>query len=232
MAGDRLRWCARLWTLARAASACAVALAASVAGGQDFDFYPGWQTYSLAEALIWTRDNQAGHQPLVATTTDQVPLLWADDLAFPFSGGVRAFVGRRLSEVGGWELGYFGVYGQSASDSVAGDPPTTYLQMPEPLGGIYSFEGEAATVTYTTVVNSAEANVFRTRTDWRDHTGSWLTVDWLAGFRYVGVEDQSQLVVAGCTPISPEFSEQAAYGVKTRNNMFGAGGQSQPLELA
>lgn len=204
------------------AVACVVVLAASLSGAQDFSFYPDWQTYSLTEALLWTRDNQAAHEPLVVATPDQVPLLWADDLAFPFSGGVRTFVGRRAPEVGGWELGYFGVYGRSASAFVAGDPPATYVQMPEPLGGIYSFEGESATVTSSWVVNSAEANVFRTRTDWRDHSGSWLTVDWLAGFRYVGVEDQSQLVVAGCSPLTPDFPEQATYGVKARNNMFGA----------
>jgi len=207
--------------LRRVVAALLAAFAASVAAAQDFSFYPDWQTYSLMEALIWTRDNEASHQPLVVTSPDQVPLLWADDLAFPFSGGVRTFVGRRAPEIGGWELGYFGVYGQSASAFVAGDPPATYIQMPEPLGSIYSVEGESATVTYTSVVNSVEANVFRTRTDWRDHTGSWLTVNWLAGFRYVGVEDESQLVVDGCVPLLTP-SERAVYGVRARNNMFGA----------
>lgn len=191
------------------------------ARGQDLDTYPDWQTYALAESLIWTRDNQAARQPLVVTSPDQVPLLWADELSFPFSGGVRTFVGRRIPEEGGWEIGYFGVYGQSASAFVAGDSPDTYVQMPEPLGGIYSFEGEAATVVFTSVVNSAELNIFRTHTDWRDPTGIWLTVDWLFGFRYVGVEDESQVIVEGCTPLSPDFSDRAIYGVKARNNMFG-----------
>jgi len=152
---------------------------------------PEWTTYALSEALIWGRDNQAVNRTLVETTAGD-PLLTAQDLQFPFGGGVRAFYGRRAPDDAGWEIGYFGLYGQSASRAVAFTPPT-FLQMTDPLGGILTQDGEDAFVKYNSLINSAEANLFRTATGWRDWSGGWLTVDWLVGFRYIGVEEQASV---------------------------------------
>ena len=59
--------------------------------------------------------------------------------------------------------------------------------------------------------------MFSTRNEWRDRSGAWLTDDWLVGFRYVGVEEQSSLYLVCCPEDLP-----VDYRVKTRNNMFGA----------
>lgn len=180
---------------------------------------PRWTAYALTDALFWGRDNQAVGQPLLVTVGDGTPLLSASDLRFPFSEGVRAFYGQRDPDAGGWEIGYFGVYGQSATRTVLA-PAGEFLQVPEPLGGILTSNADAATVKYQSVINSAEANIFSTATDWRDHSGGWLTVDWLAGFRYVGVEESSSIVIDSCAG-DPDCAGKVPYGVRTRNNMFG-----------
>ncbi|NCY03178.1 MAG: hypothetical protein EBX36_09800 [Planctomycetia bacterium] len=179
---------------------------------------PHWTNYGLAEALFWGRDNQAADVPLVTTVGSGVPLISAQDLQFPVATGVRAFYGERNPHACGWEIGYFGVYGMSAVRSTAVAPPT-FLQMPGPIGDQLTADGETATVKYNSVINSAEANVFRTSHDWRPPTGSWLTLDWLAGFRYVGVEEQASIITDCC--LANDAKAAVPYSVRTRNNMFG-----------
>ena len=180
---------------------------------------PLWTSYALTDALFWGRDNQATNQPLIVSESTGAALVSARDLQFPFSPGVRAFYGQRSPDRGGWELGYFGIYGQSATQVVAATPPD-FLQVPDPLGGAIIVEGEQATVKYNSVINSAELNLFTTSTEWRDHTASWLTVDWLLGFRYLGVEEQAALLVECCAHDGGLVT--VPYGVRTRNNLFGA----------
>jgi len=176
---------------------------------------PLWTNYALTEALFWGRDNQAANVPLVINGNTNVPLISANDPQFPVAAGVRAFYGERNPNECGWELGYFGVYGMSAT-RVANTTPPNFLQVPDPIGPILTADGEHATVKYNSTINSAEANVFRTSNYWRDYTESWLTVDWLAGFRYVGVEEQASIVTSCCTD-----EAKIPYTVRTRNNMFG-----------
>jgi hypothetical protein len=180
---------------------------------------PLWTSYALTDALFWGRDNQATDRPLVVTVDGAEPVISTRDLQFPFSEGVRAFYGQRDPSRGGWELGYWGVWGQSATSFAAATPPE-FLQMPDPLGGLMTIDGETATVKYNSLINSAEANVFSTWTEWRDHSGSWLTVDWLLGFRYVGVEEQASILMDCC--VDDVSSVAVPYGVRTRNNGFGA----------
>jgi hypothetical protein len=176
---------------------------------------PLWTNYALTEALLWGRDNQAANVPLVTAVGSGATLISANDPQFPVAAGVRAFYGERNPNECGWELGYFGVYGMSAS-RVATTTPPQYLQMPGPIGNDLTADAQSAVFKYNSVINSAEANVFRTSNYWRDSTESWLTLDWLAGFRYVGVEEQASITSRCCT-------DEAAvpYNVRTRNNMFG-----------
>lgn len=181
---------------------------------------PRWTTYALTDALFWGRDNQAAARPLVVTLdAPTTAVISARDPSFPFSEGVRAFYGRRSPDEGGWEVGYWGVWGQSATAIATATPPN-YLLMPEPLGGLLTNDGETATVKYNSLVNSAEANLFRTWTEWRDRAGAWLTVDWLAGFRYVGLEESSSVLLTCC--VDDGVETPVRYGVRTRNNGFGA----------
>ena len=181
---------------------------------------PQWTTYALTDALFWGRDNQASNQTLVVRLDGpSEPVINAQDLQFPFSEGVRAFYGQRDPSRGGWELGYWGVWGQSATAFAAATPPD-FLQMPDPLGGLMTIDGETATVKYNSLINSAEANLFTTSTEWRNHSGSWMTVDWLAGFRYVGVEESASILMNCC--VADDTVTEVPYGVRTRNNGFGA----------
>jgi len=177
---------------------------------------PLWTSYALTDALFWGRDNQAADSPLVTTVNDGLPVISGKDLQFPFSQGVRAFYGQRHPCEWGWELGYWGLYGQSATQ-VAEGTSADFIQMPEPIGSRLTADAETAVVRYASTINSAEANVFSTRHEWRDHSGSWLTVDWLLGFRYVGVEEQASIFMTCCPEDLP-----ANYAVRTSNDMFGA----------
>ncbi|MFM7034767.1 MAG: BBP7 family outer membrane beta-barrel protein [Planctomycetia bacterium] len=179
---------------------------------------PLWTDYALTEALFWQRDNQAGSIPLIVDRDSGATLISAGDPQFPVAAGVRSFYGRRTPCQGGWEIGYFGVYGMSASSFAAVTPPA-YLQMPNPIGSALTDRGESATVKYNSLINSAEANVFSTRHEWRESSQSWLTVDWLAGFRYVNVEEQSSIVVNCC--VDDSSLKAVRYSLRTHNNMFG-----------
>jgi hypothetical protein len=180
---------------------------------------PTWTSYALTDALFWGRDNQATNQPLIVSQESGQTLISAQDLQFPFSAGVRAFYGQRAPDRGGWELGYFGVYGQSATQFLA-VPSPDFIQTPESLGSLLTADGEAVTLKYNSVINSAEANLFSTSTEWREPTGSWRTVDWLIGFRYVGVEEQAAILMDCC--VADGSVTTVPYNVSTRNNLFGA----------
>ncbi len=181
---------------------------------------PRWTHYALTDALSWGRDNQTINRPLIVAVGNPSDVrLATSDLQFPFSEGVRAFYGGRNPDLRGWEIGYFGLYGQFA-DAVTTSIPPDYLQFPPPIGNILTADAESAVVTYASTVNSAEINVFRTWTERLDRTGGWLTVDWLAGFRYIGLEEDSSIVTVCC--VTPTSSILTPYRVRTRNNAFGA----------
>jgi hypothetical protein len=187
------------------------------AGAADLGTYPSWTTYALTEALIVGRDNQAANQPLVVEVgnPDNV-LLSGKEAQFPFGSGVRAFYGARNAGESGWEIGYFGLYGQHA-DAATSIAPPQFLQAPGPLGDSLTDQGETASLVWDSTINGAEANVFRTSTVWRDRRAAWRTIDWLAGFRYVSVEESASLNIKSCDCEGP----YVPYGVRTSNNMFG-----------
>jgi hypothetical protein len=134
------------------------------------------------------------------------------------AAGVRTFYGQRSPEDGGWEVGYFGVYGQSATN-IQGTIPPNYIQLPDPLGGNLTEDGEFVTARYNSLLNSAEVNLFATDSDWITDPSGWLTIDWLAGFRYVGVEEDAVLATDCCVMDGQYLT--VPYRARTRNNMFG-----------
>ena len=179
---------------------------------------PLWTSYALAEARFWQRDNQAFNRPLGVTVGDGATVLETNDLQFPVAAGVRTFYGQRSPEDGGWEVGYFGVYGQTATNTQGTIPPN-FVQLPEPLGGNLTEDGEFLTGKYSSVLNSAEVNLFATDSDWIDDPAGWATLDWLAGFRYVGVEEDASLIT-DCCQMDGQYLV-VPYRARTRNNMFG-----------
>lgn len=180
---------------------------------------PLWTRYALTDALFWGRDNQTINRPLIIGVGNPSDVrLSTRDMQFPFSEGVRAFYGSRNPDLRGWEVGYFGVYGQFADAMTTATPPD-FIQFPPPIGNVLTADAESAVVTYASTVNSAEINVFSTTTELLRRTGGWLTVDWLAGFRYIGLEEDASIVTECClTPTSSIFTP---YRVRTRNNAFG-----------
>lgn len=179
---------------------------------------PLWTSYALAEALFWQRDNQASNRPLAVTVGDGATVLETNDLRFPVAAGVRTFYGQRSPEDGGWEVGYFGVYGQTATN-IQGTTPPNFIQLPDPLGGNLTEDGEFVTAKYSSLLNSAEVNLFATDSDWITDPAGWLTIDWLAGFRYVGVEEDAVLATDCCVMDGQYLT--VPYRARTRNNMFG-----------
>lgn len=181
---------------------------------------PLWTSYALAEALLWQRDNQAFNRPLAVTVGDGATVLETRDLQFPVAAGVRTFYGQRSPEDGGWEVGYFGLYGQTATN-IQGTTPPNYIQLPDPIGGLLTEDGEFVTAKYSSLLNSAEVNLFATDSAWFTDPSGWDTLDWLAGFRYVGVEEDAVLATDCCRMEDGQFIT-VPYRARTRNNMFGA----------
>lgn len=179
---------------------------------------PDWTRYSFAEALIMGRDNQALNQPLVVAvdpnTFAETTALGTQDLQFPYGGGFRTFYGYLGPDCRGWEIGYFGLYGLTASAAVpAADGIYAF---PEFFGPDPAELGDTVTVTNTTTINNVEANMFHHFERWNMYREAWLEVDWLTGFRYVGVEDAARIDLVCCNGL-----DTYTYRVGTRNNMFG-----------
>jgi hypothetical protein len=197
--------------------AATVCWSAANAQADDAAAFPTWTRYATAESLIMGRDNQAADRPLVSEVGAPENVLMATpDLQFPFGGGVRAFYGARHIDHHGWEIGYLGLYGQSASAS-AGTGGTTYLEAPGPLGYDLTSAAQQATATWNSTITSVEANIFRTSTDRSPRHAGWRTIDWLAGFRYVGVDEAATLDVLSCGDLGPHVP----YRVATGNSLFG-----------
>lgn len=184
------------------------------AAGFGLPMAPDWTHYGYAEALIMGRDNQSFNRPLIQDGLSGATLLSTQSLQFPFGPGVRAFYGQVGPDCRGWEIGYFGLYGQTAVATVAGNESLT---VPQPLGNEMDPDGaDLATIRYSSVINSAEANMFHHFERWNTYRQAWLEVDWLTGFRYIGVEESANIGLVCC-----DGTGFPAYGVNTQNNMFG-----------
>lgn len=174
---------------------------------------PNWTRYSYAEALIMGRDNQAFNRPLVVDALTDTQVLGTQDLQFPYGGGLRAFYGALGPDCRGWEVGYFGLYNLTAT-AVAPTAPDTYA-FPNGFGAPQSLS-DTATITNDTTINSVEANMFHHFERWNFYREAWLEVDWLTGFRYVGVEENAEILMLCCGG-----TDSYLYRLGSRNNMFG-----------
>ena len=184
---------------------------------------PGWKHYAIFDVLFLQRNNQSGGQPLVVDPAGS-PILTAQSLQPSIGSGVRLFYGQLVTDSIGWEIGYLGIYGMFGEATAAGN---TTLNAPGPLGvAVNNFsDADTARATYWSTLNMAEANIFYY--DCREECGSsWcpLTggrrnchcIDWLAGFVWAGLNEQSSLTMACCNPPEP-----ASYTVNTATNYYG-----------
>lgn len=179
--------------------------------------------YVLAEAVGFQRDNQSNGKPLVIDALTGDPVLSTGDLNAPMGYGVRTFVGRRRDEGWGREAGYLGVYGMGTTRNASG---LSNLQLDGPLSGLVPvpfLDSDRVEATYSSVLQSAEYNVFKSRTRAVRNGGGPGTFcfDWLGGLRYVSLEEQAGLDFTCCTTTPGVGPFSSAYDVQTSNNLFG-----------
>lgn len=212
----------RLWTVAAAASVAL--LVGPVARAEWIPICGGWESYAVFDALFMQRDNTANDGPLVLDGDTLATAIGSRDLQFPVAPGVRTVYGQHGPEGTGWEVGYLGVYGMFADAAATGNDN---LEIAPPLANaVAGLRGAgAARATYGSVLNSAEVNLLFTERCFHRprhsaykaecHTGT-LTLDWLAGFRWAGLDEQAALAF-GADP----GSLVTGYAVRTSSNLFG-----------
>lgn len=181
------------------------------------------ETYAVVDALFLQRDNEANGRTLVLNGDTSQPAISTNDLRFPVASGVRAFVGRHGCDEHGWEVGYLGIYGMSAVDTAAGNGN---LEIAPPLSGrVPSLKGASlAQASYGSAINGAEANLLATREYFHlprlnaytaDKVPYVAMVDWLAGFRWAGLEEQATIALS-----TPGLGT-SRYAVQSSSNLFG-----------
>ncbi len=157
-----------------------------------------------ADALIVTRNNASLNQPVVLADDTGDTVLSTHDLDFGYSGGFRLFIGHEVSKCSGWELGYFGIYGGTAT-AQANDPNN--LDIPSPLGAVTDdfFLADQMTLTWDWTVNNAEFNVYH----------QYGRIQTLAGFRYFNLEERFNIHAVDSD------GNASDYPITTSNNLFG-----------
>src|SRR5262245_28411899 len=147
--------------------------------------------YVWAEALILGRDNQAHNRPLVLDLNTNDVLLSTDDVDFDWDGGLRIGYCARVSQCWSIELGYLGVFDQSASNDVE---LADSLMLPGDLGlQVNNFFGaDDVDVHYSSDLHSFESNLVRCCCccDGPNHCQS---IELLTGFRYVHFGEEFSL---------------------------------------
>lgn len=184
---------------------------------------PSWDTYAIFDVLYLQRNNAIGDSPLVLTDLG-VPVMTSQDLQPGMATGTRVFFGRLINEDWGWEIGYTGIYGMFG-DALVTAPDG--LQLPPDLGNAVSNFGDAQAVrgTYWSSLNMTEVNLFRyrccrecrpTRLACTNCRPNCHCINWIGGFVWAGLDEQSALTATCCDPPEP-----SAYAVQTTTNYFG-----------
>ncbi|NBT12801.1 MAG: hypothetical protein EBS56_04330 [Planctomycetia bacterium] len=181
------------------------------------------ETYVTADALFLQRDNESNERPLAVDSNTGATAVGTSDLRFPVAGGVRLFVGRHTAGGCGWEVGYLGVYGMTADASAAGNGGLDIA--PDLSDEVASLRNASlADCSYTSAINGFEANLTATSEHVHrpretayaaDGVPSVATIDWLAGFRWAGLEEAATI---GLTTPGLGTSQ---YGVRASSNLFG-----------
>ena len=185
------------------------------------------QTYATVDVLFLQRDNVALNQPLVINADSGATVVGVSDMRFTTQPGVRGFYGQVNDEALSWEVGYLGVWNMFADAQATG---AANLRGPDPLAAQITGFNDASfgRSTYSSSLNSAEANLFVRCCDGGFNSGAgrpWQrccgyqhgSIDWLAGFRWAGLEESAGLAFA------PAANATAStYGVRSTSNLFGA----------
>jgi hypothetical protein len=184
------------------------------------------ESYAVAEAVFLQRDNQSANQQLAANQDSGAAIISAGELQFPTQPGGRLFYGN-VDECGfGWETGYLGVWNMFATRQVPGE---ANIRSADPLALLVDDfnDRSQSRATYASTLNTIEINAFArwddggrnqfARYPWQRgptyHRGTW---DWLAGFRWAGLEESAALTLdGGATPVP------SSYSLRSSTNLFG-----------
>lgn len=190
---------------------------------------PEWNDYAVFDVLFMQRDNTTNNQP-IAIANDNAPnpgqvLMTTRSMEPTVAPGVRLFYGRRTSDHTGWEAGYYGIWGMYG-DALTGGVDQILIpgDLGEAVDGFATADLEKA--DYTSSLNMVELNVFRySCCGSRDPCARLACkrcyhcncVDWLAGFRWAGLEEQSTLAITCC-----EGEQPTPYTTNASTNLFAA----------
>lgn len=202
------------------------ALAISAAAGPARAADP--QHYAVVDSLFLQRTNEARERPLVVESTKPLRgVISAGDFEHTIGTGVRLIYGDYGTDGIGWETAYVGVWGMDAKRTAA--DPAGKLQVAGDLGLVPAAgltDASAATASWTSSLDMAELNLVfhdydggydpaagRPTRRYRGYDGGHL--DWLAGFRWAGLGEQSVLAL---TPAGAPTAN--TYAVHTYSNLF------------
>ena len=183
------------------------------------------QTYVIADVPFLQRDNQVADQLLAASTGQTI--ITTSQLTFATQPALRLFGGSVNESDAGWEVGYLGVWGMFATRTIGGNGD---VRAADPLALLVpGFNDRSlARATYASTLNSVEINVFSRADDggycrgaaepWRRCAGYCRgTFDWLAGFRWAGLDESAGLTLDGGSSPLPNV-----YALRSTTNLFGA----------
>jgi len=203
---------------------CSSCTAGGCTGGCERSHSGMGETYWIVDSVFFQRDNQSTDQILAAIGPDAI--ITTGEPQFAVQPGLRLFRGA-VNDCGrGWEIGYLGVWNMFADleeggrANINGGDPLSFL--------VDGFDGRSlARASYLSTLNTAEANLL-----WRScHRGfsrhsayPWErcgnyrrgTFDWLAGFRWAGLDEAASLQLSGGA-----FPGPSSYNVRSSTNLFG-----------
>ena len=190
----------------------------------------GDETYWLFDVVFLQRDNQSTDQVLAAIGDS--PLITSGEPQFTVQPGIRLFRGS-IDDCGrGWEVGYLGVWNMFADLEQGG---VSNINGGDPLSlGVDGFNDRSlARATYASTLNTAEANLLlrschrgfsRVSAYPWERCGNYRrgSFDWLAGFRWAGLDESAGLEFTGGGFPGQPFPGPSSYDVRSTTNFFGA----------
>ncbi|NDC63540.1 MAG: hypothetical protein EBZ59_06030 [Planctomycetia bacterium] len=185
--------------------------------------------YAVFDAVFLQPGNAAVNRPIVVDAgAPNVPVLTSRGPTSVVGTGFRVLYGSYGDDDVGWEAGYLAVYGMQGVDdakSVGGSLQAAGDLGLDPLSPLRN--ASLARVTEHATVSSAEVNLVDHCFDggyaplsgrpWQRCRGyGGGHVDWLAGFRWAGLDDSATLGFNASAPVA------STYTSRTTSNLFAA----------
>jgi hypothetical protein len=174
--------------------------------------------YAQVDAIFFTRNVQAGNQPLVlrdiVNPTEPNVVLSTSDLSIPFQVGPRVTLGHEFDSTYSFEASYFGIFNWHDTLTATG---ANNLNLPGDLGltgGLAFIGADQVTVTYDSQVNNGELNLLH----------SYGNISCLIGFRYFNLGEHLNIVA------NDIVDGTGFYDVNAYNNMFGLQGGARLVQ--